>query len=353
MHKDWAIGVDYPNWMSEEALVVLQKGYLQPEETPNDMYMRIWKTACEYYKDILSETDFDDFSTVLSVSLFNGWLSPSTPVASNYGTPKNLPCSCNVIHVGNGIDSIYQKVHEAAMLTKFGSGLGIYLDDVRGCTSVHQWAKQFDLVADVVTQGKTRRGSAAFYISIEHPDFYAFIEAKDQITGDHRFKLDGNIAVTITDEFMQRVVDFDEDAYQRFIKVLDSRMQFGSPYIVYIDNANKQKPEAYKKHNLDIHNSNLCLTGDTLVLTSNGYVDIKTLAESKDVVEIWDGEQWVENDQFFYSGDYEVWEITLDSGYKFRCNAEHRWSVANTSKRHQNKEKRARGSSKSFGRSRS
>lgn len=340
----WEKGIDYPEWFSQEAMKVVKKGYLNKGEVPTTMYQRIIDTTLRYYEPILPGKEFANLKMALTASIMNGWLSPATPVASNFGSPKNSPVSCFTVHPENSINSIFGKLHECAMLSKYGGGLGCYLGDIEGSTPLHHWGKMFDEMANKVSQSGTRRGSVALYFDITHKDFYAMMEAKDKVAGDIREKLDCNIAVTIKNDFMQDVVKFLEgdsspgvrESFDRFTKAIDTRLHAGTPYMTFIDNVNQQKPDCYKARNMDISSSNLCLTGDTLVLTKKGYIPISTLAnecQEGGSVEIWDGERWVENSNFKYMGQDTVYEVHLNSGYSYKATGYHGWFVSNGSLR--------------------
>ena len=252
-----------PYWLSEEGLKTLQRGYLLPGETPKDLYVRVAYTACKYLKRPDLQQDFFDI-------LYRGYLGLATPVASNFGTTRGLPISCFSTSVGDSIPSIYGHLTEAAMLSKVGGGVGVYYGNIRpsgtpikngnGGTSnsVVDWANQYDRCASTVNQGGVRRGAFAHYLPIEHPDAYELMLAKDHLEGDPRKMIDGNIAFTITDEFIYKVLRGEPDAKRVWAKALETNLKTGSPYFIFIDNVNRQNPEAYKLRNLEVETSNLC-----------------------------------------------------------------------------------------------
>src|SRR5262245_34667562 len=112
-----------PSWMTEEGYRALGS-YLLPDETPRGMYTRIARAAGSYYKDRSWAQRFFD-------AMWSNWLCPASPVLSNMGTSRGLPISCNSVHVGDSVDSIFTKAHEVAMLSKHGAGVGIYVGDIR------------------------------------------------------------------------------------------------------------------------------------------------------------------------------------------------------------------------------
>ena len=250
-----------PRWLSEEGMHTLSAGYLLPEETPRKMFQRVAKAAAVINED---ETLLDDLFTCL----WNGWLGLASPVAANFGTNRALPISCYSVHLSDSISSIYSHLKEVAQLSKNGGGVGVYMGDVRPAgapisgggksTGIVPWAQQYDLAARVVSQGGVRRGSFAIYLPIDHPDVPELLRAKDHSKGDPRKFVDSNVALTISDEWVESMIAGDKKKQELFGEVLRTRMISGSPYLVFIDNANAQNPECYKDRGLSVKTSNLC-----------------------------------------------------------------------------------------------
>jgi ribonucleoside-diphosphate reductase alpha chain len=247
--------------MNAEALHTLSEGYLLPGETPRDMMVRVASTAAKINQDPTLEED-------LFYCLWSGFLGLASPVASNFGTSRGLPISCFSVHLSDSVSSIYSHLKEVAALSKNGGGVGVYLGDVRPAgapisgggksTGIVPWARQYDLCASVVSQGGVRRGSFAMYLPISHPDVPELLRAKDHANGDSRQKIDSNIALTITDEWVESMIAGDTHKQELFGEVLKTRMISGSPYLVFIDNANAQNPECYTERGLSVKTSNLC-----------------------------------------------------------------------------------------------
>jgi ribonucleoside-diphosphate reductase alpha chain len=118
--------------------------------------------------------------------------------------------------------------------------------------------RQFDQCASVVSQGGVRRGSFALYLPVDHPDLSEVLRSKDHSQGDPRNFIDSNVAVTVTDEWVESLLKGDKEKQKIFGEVLKSRMVSGSPYIIFIDNANKANPECYTQRGLSVKLSNLC-----------------------------------------------------------------------------------------------
>ena len=250
-----------PEWLSEEGMHTLSAGYLLPGETPRAMFQRVAKTAATINED---PTLLDDLFTCL----WNGWIGLASPVAANFGTSRALPISCYSVHLSDSVSSIYSHLKEVAQLSKNGGGVGVYMGDVRPAgapisgggksTGIVPWAQQYDLAARVVSQGGVRRGSFAIYLPIDHPDVPELLRAKDHSKGDPRKFIDSNVALTISDEWVESMIAGDHQKQELFGEVLKTRMISGSPYLIFIDNANRQNPECYTERGLSVKTSNLC-----------------------------------------------------------------------------------------------
>jgi len=125
-------------------------------------------------------------------------------------------------------------------------------------TGIVPWAQQYDLAARVVSQGGVRRGSFAIYLPIDHSDVPELLRAKDHSKGDPRKFIDSNVALTVDDAFIEAMLAGDTAKQELFGEVLKTRLQTGSPYLVYIDNANRQNPQCYTDRGLSVKTSNLC-----------------------------------------------------------------------------------------------
>ena len=261
-----------PEWLSEEGKATLGRGYLLPGETPRDMHTRLSSHAAK----VLNRPDLEhDLFTIF----WEGWLGPATPVASNFGTNRGLPISCYSVHLDDSVNSIYSHLKEVAQLSKHGGGVGVYMGDVRPAsapisgggrsTGVVPWAQQYDLAARVVSQGGVRRGSFAIYLPIDHPDVPELLLAKDHSKGDPRRFIDSNIGLTVTDQWIQEMLAGDKAKQELFSEIMKTRLISGSPYLVFIDNVNRQNPECYKERNLEVSTSNLC--SEITLYTDDGH----------------------------------------------------------------------------------
>lgn len=251
-----------PEWMTDEGYKTLCSGYLHRGETPKGLYTRVAKAAASYYADAPHwEAKFFD-------AMWKNWLCISSPIASNLGTTRGLPISCNSIHIGDSVNSIFYKNHELAMLSKNGAGVGIYLGDIRGrgtkingngaSEGVIPWAKVYDTTTMSVSQGSTRRGASAIYLPIDHPDVEEFLNIR-RPTGDvNRRCLNLNHGVCISDAWMESMLAGDTKKRALWVEILKARVETGEPYLFFTDNVNKANPACYEDKGLSVKTSNIC-----------------------------------------------------------------------------------------------
>ena len=113
-----------PEWYSTGGYQLFKSKYLWAEN-PYEQYRTIARTLAAHTDD--AEKWEEKFFGLL----WNGWLSPSTPVLANTGTDRGLPVSCSGGYVADSVDGFYTSRREAALLTKYGFGTSGYLGDIR------------------------------------------------------------------------------------------------------------------------------------------------------------------------------------------------------------------------------
>jgi ribonucleoside-diphosphate reductase alpha chain len=251
-----------PAWLTEEGLQTLSEGYLQKNETPKQMYLRVSSTAASRLKRPDLAPKFFDI-------IWNNWLCLASPVASNMGTP-NLPISCYASAVPDSTSGIFKHYHEIAMMSKYGGGTGSFWGRIRGRNTpisngglshgVPSWLPGLQNVTDTVSQASTRRGAVAAYLPIEHRDSAEFIDIRRNNGDISRKCLSKGFhhGVCISDEFMQSLKDGDVKNRKTWEHLLKVRVETGEPYLMFNDTANKAAPQMYKDKGLKIETSNLC-----------------------------------------------------------------------------------------------
>lgn len=212
------------------------------------------------------------------------WFSFATPLLANGGTKRGLPISCFLNYIDDSIEGLTNNFCENAALSTNGGGIGTYWGEVRSVGESTSRGVEtpgvmpFMHVQDAQTlayhQGKTRRGSAATYLDVSHPEIFEFINMRSSTGGDvHRKNENLHHGVNIPDAFME-AVEKDDDwqlidpnskrvtdtvkARKLWITILQQRLKLGEPYIFFIDTANKALPKTQKEKGLKIHHSNLC-----------------------------------------------------------------------------------------------
>ena len=259
----WVLGVDYPEWGNTDVYCkTISKGYLLPGETPRDAYWRAANAAAKrLYKPELADKFFE--------YIWNNWLGLATPVLANMGTDRGLPISCFGIDVADSIHDIGSKNLEMMMLAKHGGGVGIgvnmlrpsgsHISNSNGTTDgVVPFCKIYDSTILATSQGNVRRGAASVNLNIEHGDFWDWIEIREPKGDVNRQSLNLHQAVIVSDKFMRKLEDGDEEARKRWSKVIQKRKATGEPYIMYRGNVNKQNPEPYKHNGLKVYMTNIC-----------------------------------------------------------------------------------------------
>jgi ribonucleoside-diphosphate reductase alpha chain len=259
--------------LTEFGKTTLSDRYLLPGESYQDMFARV---ATAFADDIDHAQRIYDYISKL-------WFMPATPVLSNGGAERGLPISCFLNAVGDSLDGIMDTWNENVWLASNGGGIGTYWGGVRsigekvgqnGQTSgIIPFIRVMDSLTLAISQGSLRRGSAAVYLDIHHPEIEEFLEIRKPAGDFNRKSLNLHHGLNITDEFMIAVRDDlpfalrspktheplkHVNARKLWQKILELRLQTGEPYIIFSDTVNKQMPSHQKKLGLKVRQSNLC-----------------------------------------------------------------------------------------------
>lgn len=245
------------DWLNENSRKFLAAGYLGEGVSAEERIANIAKRA----EDILQMPGFaDKFYYYMS----EGYYSLASPVWSNFGKKRGLPISCFGSHIDDDIGNILYTQSEVGMMSKLGGGTSGYFGKIRGrgaaiknngeASGAVHIMRLFESMVDVVSQGSVRRGRFSPYLPIDHPDIMEFLEIGTE--GNPIQEL--THGVTVTDDWMQEMIDGDTDKRTVWAKVLQSRGEMGYPYIFFTDNANNGAADVYKDKALPIYASNLC-----------------------------------------------------------------------------------------------
>ena len=251
----------------------LEDRYLLPGEKYQDLFARV---ADAYADDQEHAQRLYDYISKL-------WFMPATPVLSNGGTGRGLPISCYLNSVEDSLEGIVATWNENVWLASRGGGIGTYWGNVRGIgepvglngktSGIIPFVRVMDSLTLAISQGSLRRGSAACYIDVSHPEIEEFLEIRTT-TGDfNRKALNLHHGVLLTDEFMEAVRDGAEfqlrspkdgsvrstvDARSLFQKLVEVRLRTGEPYFVFSDTVNRAMPKHQRDLGLKVSTSNLC-----------------------------------------------------------------------------------------------
>jgi ribonucleoside-diphosphate reductase alpha chain len=264
----------------------LQDRYLLPGEGNQDLFARV---ATAYADDAPHAQRLYDYMSQL-------WFMPSTPILSNGGTDRGLPISCFLNAVDDSLESIVGSWTENVWLASHGGGIGTYWGGVRsigesvkgnGHTSgIIPFVRVMDSLTLAISQGSLRRGSAAVYLDVHHPEIEEFIEIRKPSGDFNRKSLNLHHGVAITDEFMHAVREDQRfalrspssneplrtvSARELWQRILETRLQTGEPYLLFSDTANRQLAAHQRELGLAVRQSNLC--SEILLATGRDHLD--------------------------------------------------------------------------------
>lgn len=259
--------------LTEFGKETLKDRYLLPGETYQDLFVRV---ASAYADDAAHAQRIYDYISKL-------WFMPATPVLSNGGTGRGLPISCFLNSVPDSLGGIVDTWNENVWLASRGGGIGTYWGNVRGIgepvglngktSGIIPFVRVMDSLTLAISQGSLRRGSAACYLDISHPEIEEFLEIRKPSGDFNRKALNLHHGVLIPDAFMEAVRDGAEwtlrspkdqsergkvDARALFQKLVETRLATGEPYIVFADHVNSNMPKHHRDLGLKVSTSNLC-----------------------------------------------------------------------------------------------
>jgi len=260
--------------LTEFGKLTLSDRYLMIGESFQDLFARV---AAHFADDTAHAQRLYDYISKL-------WFMPATPVLSNGGTSRGLPISCFLNEADDSLEGILGLWNENVWLAARGGGIGSYWGNLRsigervghnGKTSgIIPFIRVMDSLTLAISQGSLRRGSAAVYLPVSHPEIEEFIEFRQPTGGDpNRKALNLHHGVVVPDAFMRAVENDDDWAFTSpkdgsiirtikaralWIRILTARVETGEPYLIFIDHVNRAVPEHHKLSGLTVKMSNLC-----------------------------------------------------------------------------------------------
>jgi ribonucleotide reductase alpha subunit len=346
----------------------LEKAYLKKLvdgkiiERPQHLYMRV--AIALHYRTERLDRIFETYEL-----LSKGYFTHATPTLFNAGTTHEQLSSCFLLGIDDDMEAIGECWKDCAVISKYAGGIGInvtnvrvdgaYINSTQGRASGLRLLTVFDKIAKYADQGGKRAGSIAIYIEPWHGDVFFFLDLKKNNGAETERARDLFLALMVNDIFMRRVEADDiwslmcpsecpnllnkfgaeftqiyeqyeaEGKYLKQIKardlwfrIMESQIESGVPYIVFKDAVN------YKSNQINIgvvNGSNLCVSGDTMILTSKGYVNIRSNHNEK--VKVWNGEEFSEVTIKKTGIDQNMMEIDFSNGSTLKCTHYHKFFI--------------------------
>lgn len=324
----------------------------------------------EYILDDIQET---------YMILSDKYYTHATPTLFNAGTVNHTLSSCYLLSIDDNLDNIYKRLHDISKISKFSGGIGVHVSMVRANNSVIgstigksqglvPMLRVFNESTKYVSQGGGKRaGSTAVYLEPWHADIESCLRSqKHQGIPDQLCK-DLFLALWIPDLFMKRLkraIETREDVkwslmcpdecprltdvygeefeelyhqyetekrYRKQVSIIDLwqlmmsiQIETGRPYLMYKDHVNRK---CNQNHLGVIKSSNLCVSGETQILTKEGYYSIQHL-EGRDV-DVWNGNEFSTVHITKTGEDQDLVVVKTKDGCELECTPYHKFHIIN------------------------
>ncbi len=295
------------NFTDISKTVMKEKHLLKTEKTVDEAFGRV---CCAFSDDSAHAQRLYYYAS-------KGWFKFPTPVLANGGTEKGLPINCYISQIGDDMASIAEHFAENMFLAVRGGGIGTDMSLLRSngtptskgnySPGVIPFCRVIDSQVLASIQGSTRRGAAALYLDVSHPEIEEFIEIRKPTGDQNRRSHNIHNAINIPDAFMEAVEKGEQwnltdphtrkivktiDARTLWMKILSTRVATGEPYLFFVDTANKALPKHLKDKGLRINTSNLCT--EIMLSTSPDRTAVCCLSS----VNLEHFDEWYTNEQF-------------------------------------------------------
>jgi ribonucleoside-diphosphate reductase alpha chain len=265
------------DWLKDDQKLFLERGYLKNNQTPEERYLEICNTIQKIALEQCKDSTMEEVMYIAGIGkrfetyFEKGWPSLATPVLSSFGTPTNLPISCNHGVVEDSLDGIFSTLRETALLAKNGAGTAINFSDLRTegsqistggkSNSVLDWIELYADTMSKVAQNAQRRGFLTAYLSLDHPEIMDFLKiGTNELPADkQRFFQTITTGIIIPKGWRQALKDGDKEKRAIFTKVLNNRKKTGFPYMLDEENSNIGICQAYLDKGMKIRGSNICI----------------------------------------------------------------------------------------------
>ena len=353
------------------AFKTLEKAYLLklgqnqiPIERPQHLFMRV---AIGIHGDNMP--NIIKTYNLLSQKYF----THATPTLFHAGTNHPQMSSCFLSSIDDSVEGIFETIGNLAQISKWAGGIGLTISNIRSkgayikktggrSDGIMPLLKTLNSVACYINQSGKRNGSFAIYIEPWHSDILTFLDAKKNHGAEEtrardlfyalwipdlfmkRVKLDGVwtlfcpglnplLSTTYGDEFEKLYIQYELEprrinkvvkARDIWSAIISSQIETGTPYMLYKDACNKKSNQ---KNIGVIRSSNLCVSGDTMILTSEGYYPIIELV-GKDI-KVWNGEQWSVTTPYQTGVDQKLINVEFSNGLSLKCTPYHKFYIEN------------------------
>lgn len=324
-------------------------------ETMQYMYLRV-ATYCWMPNLLRIKEAYDDMSL--------GRYTPASPTLFNAGKFRPQLASCFLLKISDNLPAISKGWKDTAIISMNRGGLGLDYTPLRHSEiegsggeskGIMPWIKIQNEIIKSVDQGGMRKGSATVNLRVGHVDIEEFVEARKGDGAEHMRARDLFYCVVLDDLFMRRVknnemwslfcpnkakglfttwgleyetlyIQYENKKYYSrqvrardlWRKIIHTQIETGMPFLLHIDAVNRKSNQRNKGY---IGQSNLCVSGDTKILTDRGEVPIVSLKDR--LVNVWNGEQWSPVTVKQTGSNENLLRVTLSSGRYIDCTADH------------------------------
>jgi ribonucleoside-diphosphate reductase alpha chain len=353
LENSYLYKIHYKNGDSETSKLI---------ERPQHLWMRV---AIQLHMDNSMEKIRETYN-YLSL----GYFTHATPTLYHSGSRYPQLASCFLLGSNDSIEGIYKNISDCAKISKWAGGIGIHISMIRSKrrrirktnglgSGLVPMLKVYNDTALYVNQSGKRFGSFAVYLEPHHPDIIDFINARNKKMPEKLKAEDLFYGLWVSDHFMDCVendrewylLDPDEcprlnevygdeylELYNKYVSqgkyvkkiqareiwdvIFTSQIETGMPYMCYKDAVNRKNNQ---KNIGTIKSSNLCVSGDTLILTKNGYHPIYSLENKK--IKVWNGKKFSETIIRKTGENVQMNKVSFNNGLNLKCTDYHRFYV--------------------------
>jgi len=283
-------------------------------------------------------------------AIYNLRFVPNSPTLFNAGSRGGLGLlsACFVQVPDDSLDSIMLHAWRSAKLFQAGAGVGYNFSNLREEGAMVRSSMRpssgaisfmyhiFNSIGEVVKQGGRRRAAMMGLLNDDHPEIERFVTFKNHESSLTNF----NISVFASDRFME-AVEKDKpwhllgrtsgnvvktiSAKALMEQIAENNWKMAEPGMIWRDAINRYNPLAHLGEEYQINAVNPCVSGDTLILTSHGYVPIRSVVGTK--VEVWNGQQWSKVTPKVTGRNQDMLKVTLSDGSQLRCTLYHGFHI--------------------------